>query len=156
MTSATIRAATVDDIPDMQAVEIAAGRQFRDVGMDSIADAEPFDDDELGAYVADGRAWCAELDGAVVGYAVAEEVDGIGHLEQLSVPPDVPGKGIGRALVDRAQAWAARPMTLTTFRDVPWNAPLYARLGFEVIEGDDQGTGELHGGYDARGPRSVP
>jgi len=25
-------------------------------------------------------------------------------------------------------------VTLTTFRDVPWNAPFYARLGFRVIE----------------------
>jgi hypothetical protein len=24
-------------------------------------------------------------------------------------------------------------LTLTTFRDVPWNAPYYARLGFEVF-----------------------
>jgi hypothetical protein len=25
-------------------------------------------------------------------------------------------------------------VTLTTFRDVPWNAPYYARLGFAVID----------------------
>jgi hypothetical protein len=25
-------------------------------------------------------------------------------------------------------------MTLTTFRDVPWNGPYYAALGFEVID----------------------
>jgi hypothetical protein len=24
-------------------------------------------------------------------------------------------------------------LTLTTFRDVPWNAPFYARLGFEYV-----------------------
>jgi hypothetical protein len=25
-------------------------------------------------------------------------------------------------------------VTLTTFRDVPWNAPFYARLGFRILE----------------------
>ena len=30
-------------------------------------------------------------------------------------------------------------MTLTTFRDVPWNAPYYERLGFRVIAPADQG-----------------
>jgi hypothetical protein len=25
-------------------------------------------------------------------------------------------------------------VTLTTFRDVPWNAPFYRRLGFEVVD----------------------
>jgi hypothetical protein len=30
-------------------------------------------------------------------------------------------------------------ITLTTFRDVPWNAPYYERLGFTVVEPADQG-----------------
>jgi hypothetical protein len=33
--------------------------------------------------------------------------------------------------------WATRrgypEVTLTTFRDVPWNMPFYARLGFELV-----------------------
>ena len=27
-----------------------------------------------------------------------------------------------------------RPLALTTFRDVPFNAPFYARLGFRTVE----------------------
>ena len=30
-------------------------------------------------------------------------------------------------------------LTLTTFRDVPWNAPYYRRLGFAVLASADQG-----------------
>jgi hypothetical protein len=30
-------------------------------------------------------------------------------------------------------------VTLTTFRDVPWNAPYYERLGFTVVAAADQG-----------------
>ncbi|MCU1573002.1 MAG: hypothetical protein JWO93_1084 [Micrococcaceae bacterium] len=69
-----------------------------------------------------------------VGFARLENVDGLGHLEQLSVLPDWTGRGIGRALVEAAKAWAAEAgfpaLTLCTFRDVPFNAPFYARCGF--------------------------
>lgn len=38
---------------------------------------------------------------------------------------------------DRGRAWVAQhdlpALTLTTYRDVPWNAPYYERLGFQVL-----------------------
>lgn len=33
-------------------------------------------------------------------------------------------------------------MTLTTFTDVPWNAPHYARLGFQVVAENEWTAGE--------------
>jgi hypothetical protein len=33
--------------------------------------------------------------------------------------------------------------TLTTFRDVPWNMPFYARVGFEMIPRDELGSALL-------------
>jgi len=45
----------------------------------------------------------------------------------------------GRAWVvaDEADRWALRrglsALTLTTYADVPWNAPYYARLGFGIV-----------------------
>jgi GNAT superfamily N-acetyltransferase len=60
--------------------------------------------------------------------------DHAAHLEQLSVHPDHAGRGIGRALLRAACAWAeARDysdITLATYRDVPWNGPFYASEGF--------------------------
>ena len=35
------------------------------------------------------------------------------------------------------------PVTLTTFRDVPWNRPWYQRMGYVVLAEDDLGPG-LH------------
>jgi GNAT superfamily N-acetyltransferase len=140
----TIRAARRDDIPAMQAVEKASGEMFRDVGMGDIADHDPMPANALTEYVDGGRAWCAAADddGTVVGYAVAETVDGHGHLEQISVHPDAQGRGHARALIDAVVAWAAGPVTLTTFRDVSWNRPLYEHLGFVVL-GDDEIGPEL-------------
>ena len=127
----------------MQAAEIAAGERFREVGMPDIADADPFGDDELREFVAADRAWVAVDDGEVIGYAVAMVVDGAGHLEQLSVVPAHQGRGVGRALVETVVDWAradgCTAVTLTTFRDVPFNRPLYEHLGFEVLPPDEWG-----------------
>src|SRR4029453_16475298 len=76
-----------------------------------------------------------------VGYVLADVVDGCAHIEQVSVRPDHQGVGVGRALVERVSIWGADSglsgITLTTFRDVPWNAPLYRHLGFrDLVEGE--------------------
>jgi hypothetical protein len=34
-------------------------------------------------------------------------------------------------------------VTLTTFRDVPWNAPYYERLGFQAIADNSPGLAEI-------------
>ncbi|HEY1650988.1 MAG TPA: GNAT family N-acetyltransferase [Acidimicrobiales bacterium] len=64
------------------------------------------------------------------------------HLEQLSVHPDHGRRGLGRALLRAALEWAASrgypELTLTTYRDIPWNGPFYASEGFvEVGAADD-------------------
>ncbi len=68
---------------------------------------------------------------------VAWVVDGEGLLDEVAVAPAHGRRGIGRALVDEVVAWAAAggfpSVTLATFRDVPWNAPYYEKLGFEVV-----------------------
>ena len=75
-------------------------------------------------------------------------VDGCVHVEQLSVDPGNARRGLGRALLDHAAEQAAAAgvpaLTLTTFADVPWNAPYYVRCGFRVLE-DGEVTAGLRG-----------
>lgn len=75
--------------------------------------------------------------GRVVGFALLDRVGGIPHLEEVDVEPDFGRRGIGRLLVlascDWARAQGSDRITLSTFRDVAWNAPFYARLGFDEI-----------------------
>jgi GNAT superfamily N-acetyltransferase len=85
-----------------------------------------------------GWLWVATGPGAVpVGFAFVEPLDGGAHLDELDVHPDHGRRGVGAALVRTVCAAAAERglpyVTLTTFRDVAWNAPFYAKLGFRAL-----------------------
>jgi GNAT superfamily N-acetyltransferase len=126
------------DIEVVRDLEREAGEAFRDLGMDFVADDEPLSPETLAAYAAAGRAWVAvETDDEPVGYLVVEEVDGLAHIEQVTVRRDRQGLGVGRALLEQSAAWAGSgglpALTLTTFDGVPWNRPLYEHLGFRVL-----------------------
>jgi GNAT superfamily N-acetyltransferase len=150
-----VRAAGDSDLAVMQDIERAAGCWFRDIGMAEIAEDEPLSVDELARYGRDGHAWVAVDDGDVpVAYLIADVVDGCMHIEQVSVHPRAARRGIGRLLLEHAAAAAAGEglgaLTLTTFAEVPWNAPYYARCGFRVLE-----DGELTAGMRAVRDREI-
>lgn len=148
-----VRAARGEDLDRLALLEVAAGDRFRDVGMDAVADDDPPDRDEYESAMANGRLWVAELGGELVGYVWARDLDGQPHLEQISVLPEVGGRGVGVALVKQVVAWAAAQggssLTLSTFRDVPWNGPWYRRLGFADIDVEEVVTGERWRGLRA-------
>lgn len=133
-----IRAAQPPDLDVLRAIEIAAGVAFRDVGLAEIADDGPPSVETLDGYRRAGRAWVAVDDAdRPVAYLIADDIDGAVHVEQVSVHPDHAGHGIGRALIDHVAAAAGTAVTLTTFADVPWNAPYYERLGFRRLADDE-------------------
>jgi len=134
-----IRAVEVEDLPALQDIERAAGRWFRDIGMPEIADDEPLTLDELAVYQRAGRAWAAVGEtGPPAAYLIADLVDGNVHIEQVSVHPGSARRGVGRSLLEHAARQAAaegiRALTLTTFSEVPWNAPYYERCGFRRLD----------------------
>ena len=129
-----IRRARPDELELLLDIEREAGRAFHDVGMPEIARDDPGTvEDVAGAWVAVDEA------DRPVAYLVSTVVDGCAHVEQVSVAPSHARRGLGAALIDHLAAETGTPLTLTTFRDVPWNAPYYERLGFTVVEPADQG-----------------
>ena len=73
-----------------------------------------------------------------MGFALVQMLaDDLPHLDELDVDPSHGRRGLGTALVRAVCKWAAVSgyimLTLTTFRDVPWNFPFYTRLGFVEI-----------------------
>ena len=119
-------------------IENDSAHLFAELGMNGIADDPSVDLAVLDKAQRDGRLWIATDDDDVpVGFALVITVDGLPHLQELDVLTRWHRRGIGRQLID-AIAEDARnaghaALTLTTFADVPWNGPYYARLGFEPI-----------------------
>jgi len=73
-----------------------------------------------------------------IGFAIAHVLDESVHLHELDVHPHYARQGLGRRLIEAIADWArtrgATALTLTTFSDVPWNGPYYARLGFRTLD----------------------
>lgn len=131
------RPATASDVEHLREIERSAGLQFADIGMSAIARDDPPSAAEYLSAIGRGEISVIDVDEAPTAYLRAFEVDGGLHLEQLSVAAWGARRGLGRELIEHsARSARARDMaalTLTTFTEVPWNAPYYERLGFRPL-----------------------
>jgi GNAT superfamily N-acetyltransferase len=146
-----VRRAAPTEVAGLAAIERDGDRRYR--GYDGIPPG--FDDivapTVLAAAAEEGRLWVAVVlvgddpastsdEGDIVGFVLAETIDGRAHLAQLSVRLAAQGQGVGRqlvaAVVDWARQQASDGLTLCTFADVAWNRPLYEHLGFVVLDPD--------------------
>ncbi|GAB2992940.1 GNAT family N-acetyltransferase [Saccharothrix stipae] len=145
-----LRPARTDELPSLPPIERASGEPFRDFGMPEIADDDPMPLSTLEHL----HVWVA-ADPHPVAWVAVEVVDGAAHVEQLSVHPDHARRGIGAALLDHVERWAATrgltALTLTTFRDIPWNGPYYRRLGFHEVTDLSPGLTAIVAAEAARG-----
>ena len=133
-----IRPTTLNDIAALPAIERAAAGRFRDFpALAWLADGEVISAEQHLGYVERGLSWLALANDQPVGFILAEAHPSSLFIVELSVDLDWQGKGIGRQLIacvaDHARTLGLASLTLTTFRDVPWNAPFYAKLGFEYV-----------------------
>jgi GNAT superfamily N-acetyltransferase len=137
-----IAPAAAHHLAALRAVESEAASRFRGwhVPPAMLEEATPLSVFE--AAQASGHLWVAlSPAGDCVGFALVEPSGERLHLEELNVLPEHGGRDLGRALVSEVERWAAdnrfAEITLTSYRDVPWNAPFYARLGFATLEPAD-------------------
>jgi GNAT superfamily N-acetyltransferase len=122
----------------MQELELDAAESYATLPQYAFClDLPPRDDDEHERVRATGIALVAELDGAAKGFVLGLPIDGRAHILEIAVAKRFQGRGYGRTLLSAFERWAReagfREATLTTFRDVPWNAPFYARLGYQAF-----------------------
>ena len=133
-----IRPTTLSDVAALSAIERAAAGRFRDIPeLAWLADGEVIPAEQHLDYAERGLSWLALANDQPVGFVLAEAHPSSLFIVELSVDLDWQGKGIGRQLIARVADCARKrgltALMLTTFRDVPWNAPFYARLGFEMM-----------------------
>ncbi|MEO1137675.1 MAG: GNAT family N-acetyltransferase [Pseudomonadota bacterium] len=129
-----IRHADVSDIPAMQALERDAAELFRSVAYDFCADGSVLDREAHEFALRSGAVFLAEIDNQPAGFIVLLRMDGFAHIREVSVSRKFQKRGLGRALIAKGEDWARSQnfsaITLTTFRDIPWNAPFYRSIGF--------------------------
>jgi len=134
----TLRLARPDDADHMPAIEAAAAQLFLDDP--DLAHFDPNDTwtpDELRRLIRKGHCLVSHVGDAMAGFLAAQPFRRELHIWEMDVDPRFQRRGIGAGLVRAAQIDARnsgfKALTLTTFRDLPWNAPFYARLGFEEV-----------------------
>lgn len=134
----TLRAATRADIPAFARIEDAADALFDGTGL--LDSTGPDDNVPPGVYEAaieQRLVFVAADPGGAVGFALCSLRPPDLYLDQIAVDPEHGRQGLGKALMLRvireAEARGVESVSLSTFRDVPWNAPYYERFGFKEL-----------------------
>ena len=134
-----LRRAQPADADALPGIERSAAALFRtDPSLAWLADTPVTDTRQHLHAIQTQDVWVAEWpDGALAGFLSAEQVDNQLHILELSVGQHFQGQGLGRKLLLAAIEYSREReldgLTLTTFRDLPWNAPFYQRFGFETL-----------------------
>ncbi|MFT5686055.1 MAG: GNAT superfamily N-acetyltransferase [Myxococcota bacterium] len=133
MTDTRIRTARPEDVALLPDIERAAAQLFVAAGIGGVVSVMSIADLEI-ARTAGGLLVAVDDGDVPVGFAVVKTL-GVGtHLCEMDVHPNHGRRGLGGALLRACIAWAdGRPVTLTTYADLPWNAPFYARHGFVAV-----------------------
>ena len=121
-------------LPD---IERSASTLFAAIDWLQLTDGEPSSIEFIEAIARSGAVLVATADDVPVGFALVGFLDRALHIHELDVAPPHGRRGLGRRLVDEACAFAAaegaRAVTLSTFREVPWNGPFYEKSGFHDV-----------------------
>jgi GNAT superfamily N-acetyltransferase len=78
-----------------------------------------------------------------IGFVGGEYLNGNFHIVEISVAKEFQGKGVGKALmtamVQQVSREGYKSITLTTYKNLPWNGPWYSRMGFFEVNAQDMG-----------------
>lgn len=133
----TVRRARPSDLRRLAAIEDAGAALFAEYFGESMVPALAASAPSGAERDGHGFLLVAVDDRRLVGFAHVVPHGLHAHLEEVSVLPSHGRQGIGRRLVTEAMEearWAGFDrMSLTTYRDVPWNGPFYASMGFREV-----------------------
>ena len=138
-----IQHAKENDIPLLDAIEAAAGTIFPHGSIPENILAERVPYDIFVDAINQGNLLVAlGSDQTPVGFAFWQNVEGSALLALIEVHPLHGQKGIGRALVlqimNQVMKAGFQHLYLTTFANIPWNAPFYQKIGFVLLGEEEQ------------------
>lgn len=144
-----IRLARLSEVSRLQQIEHEAGALFAGLGLidDTLDGSFPLE--ELKRLIGLGQVWAACTgDDLAVGAVIASVREGTVYVEELDVLPAHGRRGLGARLLASVCTWAERQgypaVTLSTFRDVPWNGPFYRKQGFRELTREEWTPGMRH------------
>jgi GNAT superfamily N-acetyltransferase len=134
-----IRSARFEELALLAHIEQSAAIRFLKTPYAFLVDAKPLSLDFVQQRFQAGQVWVVvNQQDVLIGFAVTREVDDTLYLQEIDIDPKHGQKGLGYALVDTVRSWAKLSdysvMSLSTFRDIPWNAPFYSKLGFYILD----------------------
>jgi len=137
----SIKLARKQDLAFIPSIELAAAKLLAGYAPESVL-AETTSLEELNHALDRECLWVVVKDDLPVGFAHVEQIEPkASHLKEIDVLPEHGRRGLGTRLIQAVCNWAAESgssaVTLTTFREVPWNMPFYERLGFTEIPADE-------------------
>lgn len=131
----SLRLARPQDAATMPQIELAAAAAF--ANEPAIDPARSRREADYARLIRRGHCLVAHCGEVMAGFLAAEPFSRELHIWEMDVAPPYQRRGIGAGLVRASQIDARntgfKALTLTTFRDLAWNAPFYARLGFEEV-----------------------
>lgn len=135
----SLRLARKDDADYLPVIERAAGQLFAsdpdlaDIDFDDVWSAK-----EHRGFIGKGHCLVASAGGDIVGFLTSQPFRRELHIWEMSVHPTFQQQGIGAGLLRACMIDAGNSgfsaVTLTTFRDIAWNAPFYEKLGFTIVD----------------------
>lgn len=138
MSAWSLRLARPEDAEAMPAIERAAADLFaQDPDLAQFDPDDTWEPDELRRFIRKGHCLVSHVGEQMVGFLACEPFRRELHVWEMDVLPAFQRRGIGagllRACMIDARNSGFRAVTLTTFRDLDWNAPFYTRLGFAEV-----------------------
>lgn len=133
-----VRPARPDEVARLRQIEDEAGTLFDGLGLIDASLDVSFPLDDLARLIDAGQVWVACLEnGLPVGMVIASVQEGGVYVEEMDVLPTHGRRGLGARLLKSVIAWARAQghtaVTLSTFRDVPWNGPFYRKHSFRDL-----------------------
>lgn len=139
--SLEIRVATPTDAPEVARIDQAEAEAYASQGHSRTTSLPLMKRDKAEKYGIAGNLYVATVkkggEDVVVGWLLVRVVDQTLHIDRTCVDPEWARRGIGTALVkkaeDLARAWDLEWLTVRACPNTPWEAPLYISRGWTVV-----------------------